>query len=204
MLAIFAFFSIVSTLLVACLSIALVNVVIRRETAYLIEERIKMFVDNQRSPDGPLRSQNHGCDGEASDTLEVTRLSGLLQAAKPSMSSKQTIGETRPAWGHTNDCADIVEDSGKLDFRVLRALDQLKRSTLSQLKTFRSEVVLEQLSKEASVQITSSKPELLSSYCMKEGLFGEIKANFIPGSHRPVPVWRSSPETGRQVLPKAG
>jgi len=35
MLTIFAFFSIVSTLLVMCLAVALLNVVIRRETAYL-------------------------------------------------------------------------------------------------------------------------------------------------------------------------
>jgi hypothetical protein len=33
-LTIFAFFSIVSTLLVVCLALALLNVVIRRETAY--------------------------------------------------------------------------------------------------------------------------------------------------------------------------
>ena len=38
MRAIFAFFSVVSTLLVVCLAVALINVVIRRETAYLIED----------------------------------------------------------------------------------------------------------------------------------------------------------------------
>src|SRR5271170_3128670 len=46
MLIIFAFFSVVSTILIGALSVAILNVVIRRESAYLIEERIKTVVDN--------------------------------------------------------------------------------------------------------------------------------------------------------------
>ena len=44
MLVIFVFFSIISMILVGCLAVALLNVVIRRESAYLLEERIKMIV----------------------------------------------------------------------------------------------------------------------------------------------------------------
>lgn len=40
MLIIFTFFSVVSTILIGCLSVAVLNVVIRREGAYLMEERI--------------------------------------------------------------------------------------------------------------------------------------------------------------------
>src|SRR6202035_6043754 len=39
MLFIFAFFSVISMILVACFAVAVLNVVIRRESAYLIEER---------------------------------------------------------------------------------------------------------------------------------------------------------------------
>src|ERR1700681_2818718 len=44
MLIIFAFFSVISMMLVACIAVAVLNVVIRRESAYLIEERIKVIV----------------------------------------------------------------------------------------------------------------------------------------------------------------
>ena len=44
MLTIFVFFSVISMILVGWFAIAFLNVVIRRETAYLLEERIKMVV----------------------------------------------------------------------------------------------------------------------------------------------------------------
>jgi hypothetical protein len=58
MLAIFAFFSVVSTVLVLCLAVALINVVIRRETASLMEDRIKMFVGNPGIQKDVLQAQN--------------------------------------------------------------------------------------------------------------------------------------------------
>jgi hypothetical protein len=48
MLMIFAFFSVISMILVACFAVAVLNVVIRRESAYLIEERIKVVVDGRK------------------------------------------------------------------------------------------------------------------------------------------------------------
>jgi hypothetical protein len=46
MLIIFAFFSVISVILVACFSVALLNVVIRRESAYLIEELSFLKIPN--------------------------------------------------------------------------------------------------------------------------------------------------------------
>ena len=53
MLIIFAFFSVVSMILVACFSVAVLNVVIRRESAYLIEERIKVIVESRKRLTNP-------------------------------------------------------------------------------------------------------------------------------------------------------
>jgi hypothetical protein len=47
MLFIFIFFCIASLILAGCLAVAILNVVIRRESAYLLEERIKMVVDER-------------------------------------------------------------------------------------------------------------------------------------------------------------
>src|SRR5215467_899970 len=44
MLAIFIFFSVISMIFAGCFAVAVLNVVIRRESAYLIEERIKVVV----------------------------------------------------------------------------------------------------------------------------------------------------------------
>lgn len=47
---------------------------------------------------------------------------------------------------------------------------------------------LEQLAKDAGLQLYDSKPMRLHPYRIQEGMNGEIEANFIPGSRRPIPV----------------
>jgi serine phosphatase RsbU (regulator of sigma subunit) len=194
MLTIFAFFSVVSTLLVMCLAVALLNVVIRREAAYLMEERIRMFVDNRRIQDIRLRSnQMHACSGQTPGNSTVKRLSQVDQSARLNTPSRLTMltragGEHPPSRLYATDFADIVDDRGNLGIPVLQALGQPECSTSLPQKTLLTGAVVEQLSREASVELASSKPELLSPYRLKEGLWGEIEANFIPGSHRPVPV----------------
>src|SRR6266851_2961290 len=47
MMTIFVFFSVVSMILVGCFAVAVLNVVIRRESAYLVEERIKLVVSER-------------------------------------------------------------------------------------------------------------------------------------------------------------
>jgi hypothetical protein len=62
MMTIFSFFSIVSVAMVTCFSIALLNVVIRRESAYLIEERIKMIVESRKGIIDPALDRIEGCE----------------------------------------------------------------------------------------------------------------------------------------------
>jgi hypothetical protein len=66
---IFVFFSIISMLLVGCLAVAVLNVVIRRETAYLIEERIKVIGDERKEPIDSVKSGEHACPESRSDSL---------------------------------------------------------------------------------------------------------------------------------------
>ena len=47
---------------------------------------------------------------------------------------------------------------------------------------------LKQLSNAAGSQVVDSRPSLLSPYRAEEGIRGEVQADFVPGSRRPVPV----------------
>lgn len=47
---------------------------------------------------------------------------------------------------------------------------------------------LKQLPNAAGFQIVDTRPALLEPYRAEEGIRGEIEANFVPGSRRPVPV----------------
>jgi len=58
MIVIFSFVSIVSATMITSFSNALLNVVIRRESAYLIEERIKEIVEGREGIIGPRPRQD--------------------------------------------------------------------------------------------------------------------------------------------------
>ena len=62
-----------------------------------------------------------------------------------------------------------------------------------------TESFLNRFSKEAGLEISSDKPVLRQQYHVNSGLIGEIDANFIPGSGRPIPVAVTARnwETGR-------
>jgi hypothetical protein len=47
---------------------------------------------------------------------------------------------------------------------------------------------LKQLSNAAGLHVVDTRPALLGPYRAEEGIRGEIEANFVPGSRRPVPV----------------
>ena len=70
MLVIFAFFSIVSTVLVAAAAIAFLNVVVRRENASLIQERINGAVDSCNRFTPFLLERIAGCQTRTS-TLQI-------------------------------------------------------------------------------------------------------------------------------------
>jgi hypothetical protein len=66
MLIIFVFFSVISTGLVGCLSIAVPNVVIKRECAYLIEDRINAIIEGCKGFCRAVGSK------ESADTIRFT------------------------------------------------------------------------------------------------------------------------------------
>src|SRR5258708_21082863 len=83
MLIIFAFFSIISMILVACFSVAILNVVIRRESAYLIEERIKVIVESRKTLINPLLERVRGRHAPPTDSPLLAEVPEDLLALWP-------------------------------------------------------------------------------------------------------------------------
>jgi len=191
MLMIFAFFSVISMILVACFAVAVLNVVIRRESAYLIEERIKVVVDGRKKLTDSLVDRVSGCQGPASDSPLFAE---YIDAAWPegqslvSVLPKEATHGISSSWHNTGSFAGIVADRGSLEIRSFRSVERERCSVTILVRNPVNTPFLEQLSRAAGLQISSSKPVLLGPYRAEEGIRGEIQANFIPGSRRPVPV----------------
>ena len=191
MLIIFVFFSVISLILVACFAVAVLNVVIRRESAYLIEERIKVIVDSRKKLTDSLVDRVSGCQGPASDSPLFTEYMDAAWPESQSLVSVLPKGATHGAsstWHNTSSFAGIVADRGILEIRSFHSVELEGCSVTILVRNPVDASFLEQLSRAAGLQISSSKPVLLGPYRAEEGIRGEIEANFIPGSRRPVPV----------------
>jgi serine phosphatase RsbU (regulator of sigma subunit) len=102
-----------------------------------------------------------------------------------------------PAWHDTGAFAGVVSDRGELEIRSFRAIEREGCSVMLTTRVALDGPFLEQLSSAADLQVVDTKPALLGPYRAQEGIRGEIEANFVPGSRRPIPIvvtarnWRS-------------
>lgn len=178
---------------VTCFSIAVLNLLIRRESAYLIEERIKVIVESRKSLLDPVLDKVQGCQ-YSSDSALFSAFTDHLNAAWPGSQSIVTIlsaGVLRnadPSWLDTPSFGGVVEDRGSLEIRFLRIVKGEDCFVRILVKIPLGDLFLYQLSSAAGLEIVNSKPVMLGPYRRDEGIVGQIEANFIPGSSRPVPV----------------
>jgi serine phosphatase RsbU (regulator of sigma subunit) len=192
-LIIFSLFSVGSVITVTCFSIAVVNVLIRRESAYLIEERIKVIVESRKSLMDPVLDKVQGCQ-YSSDSDLFSAFTEHLNATWPGSQSIVTIlsqgvlHNADPRWLNTPSFAGVVEDGSSLEIRFLRTVKREGCFVRILVRIPLGNLFLNQLSSASGLEIVNSKPVMLSSYRRDEGIAGETEANFIPGSSRPVPV----------------
>src|ERR1700743_3454935 len=101
--------------MVTCFSIAVLNALIRRESAYLIEERIRIMVESHLSIMDPVIDRIRDCKYKADSTL-FTTFTEHLNATWPGSQSIVTVISARtpndpdPTWLDTPTFAGVVED----------------------------------------------------------------------------------------------
>jgi hypothetical protein len=189
----FSLFGVGSMITGTSFSIAVLNVLIRRESAYLIEERIKVIVESRKSLMDPILDRVQGCR-YASDSALFTTFTEQLNATWPGSQSIVTILSTGvlhnadPLWLDTSSFAGVVEDRGSPEIRFLCIVKREGCFVRILVRIPLGELFLNQLSSAAGLEVVNGKPAMLSPYRRDEGIAGEIEANFMPGSSRPIPV----------------
>jgi serine phosphatase RsbU (regulator of sigma subunit) len=191
MLIIFGFFSVVSMALAACFSVALLNVVIRRESAPLVEERINSLVDNDKRLAAALVDRVGGCKvtpGNPPQFAEYPRESWPGVQVAVTVLPKGTSVDARPRWLSADSFAGVIRDQDALEILSFHTMERDECSITIILRRPLTPDYLRELSREAGLQVSDSTPVMLQRYRAEEGMLGEIEANFIPGSRRPVAV----------------
>jgi HAMP domain-containing protein len=190
---IFSFFGIVSVAMITCFSVALLNVVIRRESAFLIEERIKLIVESRKGIIDPVLNRIDGCE-YASNAVLISLFTAHLNASWPgsqttvSMMSQEVPPALKPQWLDAPTFTGIVEDHGNLEIRFLRMVKRNGCLVEVVVKVPLGEAYLGQSAAASGLEVVDHQPMVLRRYRQDEGLAGEIEANFVPGSWRPIPV----------------
>ena len=182
---IFGFFSVASMLLVAFFSVALLNVIVRRESGYLIEERINAVVDNSRHLQPTLLDGVDVCGivGRPTDSVRHPPLSWSQAVFSETSGTFVT-----PGWLKAPSFAGIVRDEGVIEIRSFHALRRGVRTLTAIQHTPLTPEYLRQLSSDIGLQMCDHNPVMLKLYRAEEGVLGKIEANFIPGSRRPIPI----------------
>jgi serine phosphatase RsbU (regulator of sigma subunit) len=191
MLIIFAFFSVISVFLVSCFSIAVLNVVIRHESAYVIEERLNGIVDTCRRLTPFLLGQVQGCRAPASDSPLFAKYPGAVWPGSQGVVTvlpKGVTRESRPKWLDTGSFAGIVVDRNGLEIRSVGMEERKQCSVTMLLRVPINASLAEQLSSTAGLQISKSRPRMLRRYVTRADARHELEGDFIPGSPRPVTV----------------
>ena len=124
MLIIFGFFSIISMILMGCLAIAILNVVIRRESAYLLEERIKVAVDERKELLDSVEASIHSCDAFQSNALQlVSQSDSVWPENQVTVLAVQESGSVEHAMGDASSFDGVVADQGQLEIRSFRRVE---------------------------------------------------------------------------------
>jgi serine phosphatase RsbU (regulator of sigma subunit) len=193
-----------STILIVCLAVAALNVLVRRESANVVEKQIQVLVQASRSvapaildhagvcvetPTNagglkPLLAYTDEAFPRAQASLTVEGPSGfqsLLPRADPSLVK-------HPDWLPKTGFTGIVVDRGQLEIRNV-LMQQKGACKVTAIFTLPLGAELaKRLSAAASMAVTTVTPRPFRVHSPNQRLFRTIEGNFIPGLSRPTAV----------------
>jgi serine phosphatase RsbU (regulator of sigma subunit) len=193
-----------ATILVACLAVAALNVVVRRESANVVEKQIQVLVQASRSV-GPAILDHAGVCLESSTNAD--RLKPLLaytDEAFPHAQASLTVEGRRgvqsllprseqslvehPDWLPDIGFAGLVVDRGQVEIRnVLMQQKGGCRVTAAFTLPLGSNLA-QRLSTASGMAVTAVTPKPFRVHSPNQRVFRTIEGNFFPGASRPAAV----------------
>jgi sigma-B regulation protein RsbU (phosphoserine phosphatase) len=193
-----------SVILVACLAVAALNVVVRRESANVVEKQIQVLVHASRSVASAILDHAGPCTASLADsgglkpllayTDEVfpqAQASLMVESSRGVQSllpgSNRVLGK-RPDWLLKTDFAGLVVDSRRIEIRniVTRQKDACKMTATFSLPL--GSELAKRLSSAASMAVTPVSPMPFRVHSPNQRVLRTIEGNFIPGMSGPAAV----------------
>jgi serine phosphatase RsbU (regulator of sigma subunit) len=193
-----------STVLIACLAAAALNVVVRREASNVVEKQIQTLVQASRSVAPAILDQAGDCMGPPATFDGLKPLLAYTDEAFPkahaSLIMESGAGAhswlaqpdptllKRPDWLRESAFTGLVADRGQLEIRnvMVRQKGAYKVTAIFSLPL--SAELGKRLSAAAGMEVTLVSPRQFRVHSPTQRLFRTMEGNFMPGVTKPAAV----------------
>jgi serine phosphatase RsbU (regulator of sigma subunit) len=192
-----------SAILIACLALAALNVVVRRESANVVEKQIQMFVQASRSVAPAILDHAGACMVSPMNSGGLKPLLAYTDEAFPHAETSLTIeGATgarfllagtgtravkHPDWVPPTGFTGLVVDGGQIEIRNVVARQQSACNLTVIFSLPLGSELAKRLSSAAGMEVTTMAPRQFRVH-PSQRVLRTIRDNFIPGISRPASV----------------
>jgi len=193
-----------STILIVCLAVAALNVVVRRESANVVEKQIQVLVQASRSVAPAILDYAGDCTASLSNPSKLRPLLAYTDEAFPQAEASLVVESPRgaqsvlpgsdrvlvkhPDWLPAADFTGLVVDRGQLEIRnvLSRQRGNCKATAIFTLPL--GPELAKRLSSAASMAVTTVSSRPFRVHSPSQRVFRTIEGNFLPGMTRPATV----------------
>jgi serine phosphatase RsbU (regulator of sigma subunit) len=192
-----------SAVLIACLALAALNVVVRRESANVVEKQIQMFVQASRSVAPAILDHAGACMGSPVNSGGLNPLLAYTDEAFPRAETSLTVeGATgaqvllpatairavkHPVWLPETGFAGLVVDGGQIEIRNVLARHQSACNLTVIFSLPLGPELAKRLSSAAGMEVATVSPRQFRVH-PGQRVFRTLRDNFIPGMSPPASV----------------
>jgi serine phosphatase RsbU (regulator of sigma subunit) len=193
-----------STVLVASLAIATLNVVVRRESTNIVEKQIQTLAQASESIAPAMLDRAGSCVGQNSSSSALKPLlaygreafpqatiSLAVEGSKSSQSLLAREGSANvilPDWLPNPGFAGLVVDQGKLDVRSVAVHEEGACKVTAIFSMPLGSELAKRLSTEGNSDVIAVSPRRFRIGGLSHKILGMIQDNFLPGTPQPAPV----------------
>jgi serine phosphatase RsbU (regulator of sigma subunit) len=192
-----------SAVLIACLALAALNVVVRRESANVVEKQIQMFVQASRSVAPAILDHAGACMGSPMNSGGLKPLLAYTDEAFPRAETSLTIegaasaqvllpatairAVKHPVWLPETGFTGLVVDGGQIEIRNVLARQQNTCNLTVIFSLPLGSELARRLSSAAGMEVTTVSPRQFRVH-PGQRVLRTLRDNFIPGMSPPAAV----------------
>jgi serine phosphatase RsbU (regulator of sigma subunit) len=180
-------FTLSSTILIACLAVAALNVVVRRESSNVVEKQIQVLVQASRSVAPAILDHSGACTPPPPALLAYT--DEAFPQAQTSLTAEGAQGsQSLPEWLPKTGFSGLVVDREKLEIRNVLTQQKGACRVTAIFSLPLGSALAERLSSAGGMKVTSVRPKLFRAHAPSQRILWTIERNFLPGMSQPAVV----------------